>query len=233
VNDRPNLYYNEAGVEARVKRGNHRAVVGDKWEEVGQLQFDFLVSRGLKPEHRLLDLGCGSLRAGVRLVRYLDPKNYYGTDISPSLLKAGYDTELANEGLTDKLPRSHLVLTDGGFDFSWCPVTFEFALAQSLFTHLPLSFLRACLERLHTFVVPGASLYATFFEVPQDHPVGQSFSHSGGITSHEEKDPYHYRFADVERSCDGLPWRAIYIGEWNHPRSQHMIQFIRTGVPTA
>ena len=49
-----------------VRRLGHRAFVGgdgDLWDRIGRLQFDFLVSQGLRPEHVLLDFACGSLRA--------------------------------------------------------------------------------------------------------------------------------------------------------------------------
>jgi len=220
-------YYDKAGIEAAVNSGGHRSVVGGLWEEIGQLQIDFLVSRGLRPQHRLLDIGCGSLRAGVKFVRYLDPERYFGTDINQSLMTAGYDIELTNERLTDKLPRSHLVVDDG-FDFSWCPVDFDFVLAQSVFTHLPLNFLRVCLERLHKVVLPGASFFATIFEIPENCPSFEPYQHSGGVTSHGAADPYHYRFADMEFCCRNLPWTAIHVDGWHHPRSQQMIEFVRS-----
>jgi SAM-dependent methyltransferase len=219
-------YYNTADIAAAVDSGQHRSVIGGLWEEVGQLQLDFLLARGLRPQQRVLDIGCGSLRGGVKLIRYLDAGNYFGTDINQSLLTAGYEIELANEGLVHKLPRSHLV-NDGEFDFSWSAVSFDVALAQSVFTHLPLNFLRACLERLGKVVVSGGSFYATIFEIPEDHPTHEPLRHAGGIVSHGTKDPFHYRFSDMEFCCRNLPWTAVRIGEWSHPRSQHMIQFIR------
>jgi hypothetical protein len=42
----------------------HREYVGGLWEAMGKLQFDFLISRGLKPEHVFLDIACGPLRGG-------------------------------------------------------------------------------------------------------------------------------------------------------------------------
>jgi SAM-dependent methyltransferase len=222
----PTHYFDTAGIAAAVAAGAHRAAIGGLWEEIGRLQFDFLVSRGLRPDQKLLDIGCGSLRAGVKLVRYLDAGNYYGTDINESLLTAGYDIEIRNEGLLDKLPRSHLV-TDGEFDFSWCPAPFDVVLAQSVFTHLPLNHLRVCLERLVGAAAAGARFYVTIFEIADDHPSHHPFSHPGGITTYGARDPYHYRFADMEYCCRGLPWRATRIGAWNHPRSQHMVEFVR------
>jgi hypothetical protein len=60
----------------------HRKAVGGLWDEIGRLQFDYFVSQGLVPHHRLLDLGCGSLRGGVHFIAYLDPDRYSGVDRS-------------------------------------------------------------------------------------------------------------------------------------------------------
>jgi hypothetical protein len=54
-------YDDEANITASVARGDHQSVIGGLWDEVGQLQHDFLVAHGLQPTHRLLDVGCGSL----------------------------------------------------------------------------------------------------------------------------------------------------------------------------
>src|ERR1700756_713587 len=67
----------------------HRAYIGGRWEEYGQLEFDFMVSRGLKPEHVLLDIACGSLRAGVHFIPYLDAGNYLGIEKEDALIKQG------------------------------------------------------------------------------------------------------------------------------------------------
>lgn len=225
---RPSGYYDKRNIESRVKAGRHRDAIGGLWDEIGQLQLDFLISQGLLPHHKLLDVGCGSLRAGVKLVRYLDAEHYFGTDLNESLITAGYDIELSNEGLGHKLPRTNLV-ADGDFNFSWCPVKFDYVMAQSLFTHLPLNFLRACLERLPDCVVPGGKFFATIFEIADDHSSYQPYRHEqGGVITYGTQDPYHYRFADMEFCCRGLPWEAAYIGKWKHPRAQRMIQFKRT-----
>jgi hypothetical protein len=50
--------------EEAVEKLGHRNYVGGMWEEIGKLQFDFLVQQGLKPSHCFLDIGCGSFRGG-------------------------------------------------------------------------------------------------------------------------------------------------------------------------
>lgn len=63
-------------------RSDPQQAIGGHWEALGKLQFDYLVANGLKPGHRLLDIGCGTLRGGRHFIRYLAPGGYTGIDIS-------------------------------------------------------------------------------------------------------------------------------------------------------
>ncbi len=220
-------YHDRAAIEAEVRAGRHREAVGGLWDDVGRLQIDFLISQGLMPHHRLLDIGCGSLRGGVKLIEYLHAGHYAGVDLHESLLNAGYEIELAKAGLTHKLPRSNLV-AESEFDFSWCPMQVDFALAQSVFTALPLNSLRICLERLPHFMAQGGRFFVSIFEIPDEHPTHKPYLHPSGFVSHGGREPYHYRFADMEFCCRGLPWRALRVGDWGHPLSVRMIQFDKT-----
>jgi hypothetical protein len=85
----PSYYYDQQTIKAAIERGAHRDVIGGMWDEIGSLQMDFLKANGLMPEHKLLDIGCGSLRLGVRAAEFLEPGNYWGTDLSSALLDAG------------------------------------------------------------------------------------------------------------------------------------------------
>src|SRR5258708_1831394 len=217
-------YYDKAALEAQVQAGRHREAVGGLWDELGPIQIDFLVSQGLMPHHRLLDIGCGSLRGGVKLIRYLDAGHYAGVDMHESLIDAGYEIELAKAGLTHKLPRSNLV-AEGEFDFSWCPMRVGFAFAQSVFTALRLNFLRICLERLGNFVVRDGKFFVSIFEVPDHHPTYTPYRHPSGYISYGAKEPYPYRFADMEFSCPRLPCPPIPIPPPAPPPSLRMVPF--------
>jgi SAM-dependent methyltransferase len=82
----------------------HRNIVGGMWEEIGRLQFDFLVEKGLKTDCYFLDVGCGSLRGGVHFIRYLEPGHYFGIDKSKELLDAGRNVELKRYNLLEQNP---------------------------------------------------------------------------------------------------------------------------------
>jgi hypothetical protein len=153
----------------------------------------------------------------VKFVRYLNAGNYFGTDLNASLLQAGYDIEIANEGLLEELPRSNLI-TDEKFDFSWAAQPFHFALAQSVFTHLPLNHMRVCLERLASAVRAEGRFYITFFEILAGHPTYQSYHHElGGTVTQGAADPYHYRASDVEFAAAGLCGALLRVLEMHWP----------------
>ncbi len=219
-------YFDARAVEEQVARGNHRAVVGGKWEYLGKLQCDFLIANGMRPEHFLLDIGCGALRGGIHAVAYLEPAHYFGTDMNQPLLDAGYDQELVPLGLAPKLPRAYLAC-NADFDFPW-DVTFDYAMAQSLFTHLPFNFIRFCLARLVPRTRPGSLFFATYHAVADNADVNAPRLLQGGRVSHPVSDPYHYKFRDLEYACVELPWRvaAVPDAKWPHPR-QKLVRFER------
>ena len=59
------------------------------WKELQAYQLKALVSNGLKPQHKLLDIGCGPLQGGIAFIKYLNPNNYYGFDIKQESIDAG------------------------------------------------------------------------------------------------------------------------------------------------
>ena len=218
--------YAKPFTEEQVRAGRHRERAGGLWEELGRLQLDFMVSQGLEPSSRLLDVGCGPLRAGIRFVDYLEPGNYYGVDVNASLLDAGYEVELPDH-LREKIPRDHLRATDR-FDCDF-GVEFDFAIAQSLFTHISLSHVRLCLYRVAARMRPGGRLFATFFEAPTQFPLDGVLDgdHPRRKDKFTERNPFWYWPGDLEWAASFAPLEFRYIGDWNHPRSQKMAEFRR------
>ena len=206
-----------------IAEGDHRRMIGGMWGTLGPLQLQHLVADGLAPNMRLVDIGCGSLRGGVHFVDYLDAGNYFGLDLNASLLQAGYDVELAALGLQHKLPREQLV-ADDSFALSRFGVEFDVALAHSVFTHLPLNHIRRCLAEAAAVLRPGGRFYATFFERPSGHPLLEPYTHQpGGITTHLERNPYHYQPDELRWCARDLPFTVRSFGQWGHPRAQRMM----------
>jgi len=223
-------YYNEEEIRNQIRAGGHRNVIGGLWDELGNLQLDFLISQGLLPHHRLLDIGCGALRLGVMAVNYLEPGHYYGTDIWEELLDAGYHRELTDRQ-RERLPRANLAVT-GDFNFSYLSEKMDYAIAQSLFSHLPMNHLRHCLMNLQQVMNPGGIFYVTFFHCPDHHDVSKPLTHplevseSRDLITRDVADPYHYTLSDMEYVAKDTQWRFQFIGDWKHPRNQQMAAYV-------
>lgn len=204
----------------------HRRVVGGLWEEVGALQARFLVDQGLRPEHRLLDVGCGSLRAGVHLVRYLDPGRYHGIDASRELLAAGR-FELRRHGLDGKGAQ---LRCDDRFGVGAFGGEFDYVLAHSLFTHLPINSILVCLLSVAPVLRrPDGRFYATFFENQRGTKRLEELTHPRAdgppIHTRVDSDRYHYGVDLFEWLCEGTGLQVEYLGDWGSPRSQRMLLF--------
>lgn len=226
---KPSAYYDANAVTREVEAGRHREAIGGLWEEMGQFQLDFLVEQGLQPSHKLLDIGCGSLRFGHLAVDYLESGNYYGQDLSEELIDAGYSRELTDAQRL-KLPRTQLV-ANAEFDFGHVAQPIDYAIAQSVFTHLPFNHIRHCLSRLLPHMATKGVFFATYFECPNDHPVVQSYPQAGAINGNPVittgvNDPYHYRISDLEYAISGLNWRIEKINSFRHPRGQKVLKFV-------
>ena len=76
---------------AQMESLDHREYVGGLWEEIGRLQFKFLLRQGLAPSDCFLDIACGSLRGGVHFIDYLNPGNYLGIEKQRRLVELGIE----------------------------------------------------------------------------------------------------------------------------------------------
>jgi len=217
--------------EEELAQGAHRSFVGGSFETHGRTQLDYLRTRGLKPEHTLLDIGCGSFRAGRHFIDYLDAGNYHGIEANPTLIQTGYDRELTDEQRA-KAPVENFKVNDrfwGWFD----DTKFDYVIAQSVFTHVSLNHMRLCLFRAGQVTKPGGSFYATFFERPDETQLGKIFNKGGNRPFFSEKNAFWYYRSDLEWAASFGPSRMNYIGDWGHPAGQMMVEFVRMRRPGA
>jgi hypothetical protein len=187
----------------------HRDYVGGRWLEVSRLQIDFMIRMGLKPEHVLLDIGCGALRGGVDFISYLHAEHYLGLDSESHLIQLGIKEELGRRLLKLKYPE---FVVSRHFEFEKFSKKPDYAIAHSLFTDLGDGDIRLCLEKLRRFVNPGCRLYASYFiaDPPSSHAQNR-FSYSRPM---------------VEDFGAKAGWTPNYIGEWGHPENQMMVEYV-------
>ncbi|WP_157250851.1 class I SAM-dependent methyltransferase [Nonomuraea typhae] len=192
------------------------AAVGSKshkrWMAMGQMQFEYLVEHGLQPEHRMLEIGCGNLRAGHWFIAYLEPGHYHGLDISPDILMAAQDT-LTTYKLQDRLPYLTPVrdlrlafLPDGHFDV---------VHAHSVFSHSPLEVIDECLA--HVGRVLKADGWFDF-----------TFDRTDGKEHQVLREDFYYRTETLVAMADRHGLDAVFMTDWEHlPHKQSKIRVTR------
>lgn len=109
---------------------------------------------------------------------------------------------------------------------------FDYGIAHSVFTHLPVNSILVCLLNVERVLAPEGRFYATFFENPagtkQLGAIPQPRSDGPPRESFPDRDPYHYGVDLFEWLCDGIGLAVEYLGEWGNPRSQKMLVFTRS-----
>jgi SAM-dependent methyltransferase len=210
---RPRIPHGPEGI----RKAGHRRYIGGMWEEIGKLQFDFLVQQGLKPQHYFVDVACGSLRAGVHLIPYLEPGHYLGIEKEPELIEAGMEKEISPEIAKAKQPE--FVVSDS-FEFEKFSKVPDYGIAQSLFTHLPPAVIDLCFAKLRGHFSPDGVFYATYFESaePVKNP-DEPHDHGFFVYTRDHMLEFGTRNG----------WNAEYIGNWNHPRDQVIVKYTLQG----
>jgi len=213
-----NKYYDKNRIERAIEEGNHRGVIGGKWDEIGQWQFAYMKAQGLTPDQSLVDIGCGSLRGGVHFIDFLNPFNYYGFDINYNLIEAGLSKEIPADVREQKVKRQNFAGAENfRFPDHWRGI--DSALSISLFSHLNMNSIKQCLLETYKILRPGAIYYTTLFCVDKERlltPVSQFKT----IASYFHKDPFHYSYEDVL-------FLALDVKDCGHARNLQMARLKR------
>jgi hypothetical protein len=115
------LYYFRSHLHMVGSQEKRQELVGPAhlWRMKRDFQLNFLKAQGLQPHHVLLDFGCGVLRGGLPLIKYLDCRHYYGVEVRRSVLAEGRKA-LVEAGLAHKEPiLLAALIPEVRFDFVW------------------------------------------------------------------------------------------------------------------
>ena len=209
--------------EAELDRAPHRAAFGGRWGETGLWQFEFLRQQGLEPRHQMLDVGCGSLAAAVHLLPFLEERHYWGVERNRTLFDAGMQIEMPRAGIA---PRRGQFLIADTFDLSGLPDGFDFALASSVFAYLPFNDVARCIASVVRKLGPSGRFYATWFENP-DPANFDPISHACGITTYQDREPYHYPFELIATVCEAVGATVERVADSTHPRGEAVLVISR------
>ncbi len=189
---------------SKVGDQNYKAYVGplDRYDFMGATQFRLLSTLGLRSHHKLLDFGCGSLRAGKLFIPYLDASNYFGQDPNQSLIDEGIKKELGESIKDIKKPNfSNLDNFEVGFNEK-----FDFAVAQSIFSHTNLQLTKKGLLAIYNALSDDGLAVVTIIE-GNDYKGVQEWSYPECTT---------YQPSTIKHVMNemGFKWRRLY---WFHP----------------
>jgi hypothetical protein len=106
---------------------------------------------GLRPQHRLLDYGCGSLRVGQHVIPYLESGGYWGLDVRPDFAELGL-AALGPALVAERRPRVG-VLDDATVREAraWQP---DFVLCLGVLFHIHPDQLASAASRLAALTTP-------------------------------------------------------------------------------
>lgn len=195
---------------------HYRAYVGPPsgWDVVAAMQFNLLTSLGLREYHRLLDIGCGSLRGGRLFIPYLLPGNYFGIEPAEWLVAEGIASELGQDAVRLKRPTFS---GSASFELDTFGVTFDFLLAQSVFSHASQAQIASCLAAARRVMHERTLFAATFVE--GDDYTGDAWTYPECVTYRRE------RISALAQEA-GLACRVV---AWPHPSSQTWVVFVDPG----
>ncbi|WP_452225894.1 class I SAM-dependent methyltransferase [Lacinutrix cladophorae] len=112
------------------------------WKMKQQFQIDFLVKMGLKKQDTFLDIGCGTLRGGIPIIKYLNEAKYVGVDVRSEVIEEARK-ELKQEGVELKKPK---LINFSNFSELNFDVKFDVIFAFAVLIHLSDNILEECMQ---------------------------------------------------------------------------------------
>jgi SAM-dependent methyltransferase len=194
------------GLDLKPGDEHYRAYVGPPkdYDLVSAMVFNLLTSIGLRQHHRVLDIGCGSLRVGRLLIPYLNPGNYFGVEPNKWLV---------DDGITNELGRDLIKIKDPTFSFGTSleefekPLDLDFAIAQSIFSHCGKDLIKGWLSQVSFHLKDDGALVATFLIADKDYD-GCGWIYPGCVNYNTDT------MAEIASECD-LQFDVL---DWTHPR---------------
>ena len=167
-----------------MRRHGFLGVPVETFEQAGRSQFIALLVEGLNSESRVLDIGCGCLRTGYWLIRFLDAGCYHGIEPARRRVEYGLRYLFTPEEVKLKQPRFDF---NPYFDTSVFGTLFDFFLAGSIWTHASKRQIETMLDSFVRDSIP-ASVFLTSI-LPAQSP---DDDYQGDVwvgTSHESDTP--------------------------------------------
>ncbi len=188
---------------------HYRAFVGPPadYDLVAAMSLGLLVALGLRQHHRILDIGCGSLRVGRLLIPYLNRGGYTGLEPNAWLVEEGLEREVGRDQAATKAAR--FSFSEDASDLLAVGERYDYLLAQSIFSHCGTDLLSRWLSRSAALLSDDGILVATYVHAEQDS------TESGWI--YPECVAFREETIAALATANGLHFSAL---DWKHPRQR-------------
>jgi len=179
---------------------------------MGATQFALLFLLGLREEHALLDVGCGSLRAGRLVMQLLLPARYVGIEPNTHLWQDAIANEIGDDFARIKAPR---FVEDDTFSLDATGQKFDFVMFQSIFSHTGGDLFDRPLEQTQKVLTDDGQMLFTVID--------ESCQGFAQLQPGNEAPGWHYpqcvsfAEADVLERCARAGLHAQKL-PWFHPR---------------
>jgi SAM-dependent methyltransferase len=193
---------------------HYKAYVGPplKYDLLGALQFTLLCAAGLRADDKICDIGCGSLRAGKMLIPYLNQGNYFGLEPNQWLIDEAIKQEIGADLVRIKMPQ---FINNSNFELGGLNQTFDFCIAQSIFSHSSLAQVGKCLSQVAQSLKNDGLFLATFIWGKNDYK-GNEWVYPGCV---------EFKPATIKE----LAWKnyglKMQFTNWPHPNGQNWVVF--------
>jgi len=187
---------------------HYRAYVGppEDYDLIAAMTFNLLTTLGLRQQHSLLDIGCGSLRLGRLLIPYLNAGNYTGIEPNRWLVDEGMQRETGLDQIRIKQPKFYFESLASALPSN---ALFDFAVAQSVFSHCGPDFLEQWLRGIAKHLKDSGALAATFLKADEDCR-NEGWIYPGCV---------HYKIETMAAFARKAGLEFISL-DWKHPRQQ-------------
>lgn len=197
------------GLDFKPGDSHYRAYVGppQDYDFIAASVFNLLTTNGLRQHHRLLDIGCGSLRLGRLFIPYLNQGNYIGVEPNKWLISEGIQNEIGKDLVRIKKPTFSFKASLQDFKK---PLELDYVVAQSIFSHTGQNLLIEWLEQVNTHLNDDGILFATFiFDENED------FTGSGWVYP----ECVGFKRETVKKIANDKGFELEFL-EWPHPRQK-------------
>lgn len=196
------------GLDRKTGSSHHRAFVGPpaEYDLVAAMTFNLLTTVGLRQQHKLLDIGCGSLRNGRLLIPYLNKGHYVGVEPNGRLIEDGVRYEIGKDLVRIKQP---VFIVGDSLRGRADVADVDYAVAQSIFSHTGTDLLHRWLEEIGAALKPDGVLLATFMVDDKDG-TEQGWVYPGCVWFRPE----------TMREIAAAHGFTFLLLDWHHPRQQ-------------